>query len=76
MDPVTGIGLVAAVIQLVKFGVDTVDTIRQVYQQGSASKYDDVEYTTNHLADLTRSLQQSLKGSAPVGLSKCSLPVL
>ena len=63
MDPVTGVGLIAAVIQLVKFGVDTVSAIRRVHQQGSAGRYDDAEYTTNHLADLTRSLQQSLQAS-------------
>jgi len=63
MDPVTGIGLVASVVQLVTFGIGTVSTIREVYQRGCVSSYEDVEYTTTHLSKLTGSLQQSLKSS-------------
>jgi len=61
MDPVTGIGLVASVVQLVTFGIGTVSTIREVYQRGSVSSYDDVDYTPNHLSKLTGSLQHSLQ---------------
>lgn len=64
MDPITGIGLAASVIQIVTFSIDTVSTIREVYQTGSSGKYDDVEYTSGHLASLTRSLQQSLQSSS------------
>jgi len=63
MDPVTGIGLVASVVQLVTFGIGTASTIRDVYQRGSVSSYEDVEYTTGHLSKLTGSLQQSLQSS-------------
>lgn len=63
MDPITGIGLVASVVQLVTFGIGTVSTIREVYQRGSVSSYDDVDYTTGHLSKLTESLQQSLQSS-------------
>lgn len=63
MDPVTGIGLVASVVQLVTFSIGTVSTIREVYQRGSVSSYDDVDYTTGHLSKLTGSLQQSLQSS-------------
>ncbi|KAL9604063.1 MAG: hypothetical protein Q9179_001986 [Wetmoreana sp. 5 TL-2023] len=63
MDPITGIGLTASVIQIVTFGIDTVSTVREVYEQGSIGKYDEVEYTINHLTTLTQSLQQSLRSS-------------
>ncbi len=63
MDPVTGLGLVASVVQLLTFGINTVSTIREVYHRGSISSYDDVEYITGHLGKLTRSLQQSLENS-------------
>lgn len=63
MDPVTGIGLVASVVQLLTFGIGTVSTIREVYQRGSVSSYDDVQNTTNHLSRLTGSLQHSLRST-------------
>ena len=63
MDPVTGIGLVASVVQLLTFGIGTGSTIREVYRRGSISSYDDVEYTTGHLSKLTGSLQHSLRSS-------------
>ena len=61
MDPVTGVGLAASVIQLVTFSIDSIKIVREVYERGSVARYDDTAYTTNHLADLTRSLQQSLQ---------------
>ena len=35
MDPITGIGLAASVVQLVQFGTSAAKTCRQIYQQGS-----------------------------------------
>ena len=64
MDPITGIGLAASVIQLLTFSIDAVKTYREVYQKGSVSDYSNLDYTTNHLADLTNSLQQSLQSSS------------
>ena len=63
MDPVTGIGLAASVIQLVTFSIDAVKTCREVYQLGSVREYSGLDYTTGHLASLTKSLQQSLQSS-------------
>ena len=63
MDPITGVGLAASVIQLLTFGIDAVKTCREVYQKGSVSDYNNLDYTTNHLAGLTSSLQQSLHSS-------------
>ena len=64
MDPITGIGLAASVIQLLAFSVQAVTTCREVYEQGSVKEYRDLDYTTGHLASLTRSLQQSLHSSS------------
>ena len=63
MDPITGIGLAASVIQLLTFSIQAVTTCREVYEQGSVKEHRDLDYTTGHLASLTRSLQQSLQSS-------------
>ena len=63
MDPITGIGLAASVIQLLTFSIDAVKTCREVYQKGSVSDYSNLDYTTGHLAGLTSSLQNSVQSS-------------
>ncbi|KAL8857196.1 MAG: hypothetical protein Q9178_006251 [Gyalolechia marmorata] len=65
MDPVAGISLTAAVLHLLKFGIDTVTTIREVYEQGVIGRYDVLNDTTRHLEECTQSLQQSLQNSNP-----------
>ena len=70
MDPITGIGLVASVLQLVQFSINAAQTCHQIYQQGSTSEHTDAAYTANHLADLTKSLQDSLNNA---GTSKSAL---
>ena len=69
MDPVTGISLAASVIQLVTFSIHAVKTCREVYQQGSVSEYSGVDYTTDHLTSLTKSLRQSLQSSGTQSLA-------
>ncbi|KAL8900412.1 MAG: hypothetical protein Q9207_005714 [Kuettlingeria erythrocarpa] len=64
MDPITGIGLAAAVVQLVSVGIETVKTCQQVYDKWSISELNNLDETSGHLARLTRSLQQSLQGSS------------
>lgn len=63
MDPITGIGLAASVIQLLTFSIQAVTICREVYEQGSVKEHRDLDTTTGHLASLTRSLQQSLQSS-------------
>ena len=63
MDPITGVGLVASVIQLLTFSISAVKTCQEVYQKGSVSDYSNLDYTTGRLAGLTNSLQQSLQSS-------------
>ena len=65
MDPVTGIALAASVIQIVTFSIDTVKTLKDVYESGSVSRYDDVGHTTKQLASLTESLQADVQKSSP-----------
>ena len=64
MDPITGIGLAASVVQLVHFGLSAAKTCQQIYQQGSTSELIDLDYTTSHLVNLTGSLQQSLDSAS------------
>ena len=63
MDPITGIGLAASVIQLVTFGISAAKTWREIYEQGVLGDHSQVEYVANHLASLTVSIQQSLRKS-------------
>ena len=65
MDPVSGIGLAASVIQLVQFGIATAKTCRELYEKGSTSDHADLDYRVGHLAKLTVSLQQSLQQAVP-----------
>ena len=72
MDPITGIGLAASVIQLVTFGISAAQTCKQIYEQGVLDDNSQVEYVANHLGSLTVSIQQSLQKptSRSLGLSK------
>lgn len=60
MDPVTGIGLAASVVQLVQFSINAAKTCQQIYQEGSTNEHLDAGFTTNQLANLSSSLRQSL----------------
>ncbi|KAL8715686.1 MAG: hypothetical protein Q9225_006314 [Loekoesia sp. 1 TL-2023] len=72
MDPVTGIGLAAAVVQLVQFSIDAASTCQEIYQQGSTTDHADAHFTAGHLERLTTSLQQSLHntGTQSAALSR------
>ncbi len=59
MDPVTGFGLVASVIQIVTFSLYVVKKCQEIHRQGSTSEHIDLEYTTGHLVNLSKSLQQA-----------------
>ena len=61
MDPITGIGLAASVIQLVTFGISAAKTCREIYEQGVSGDHSQVDYVASHLASLTVSIQQSLQ---------------
>lgn len=63
MDPITGIGLAASVIQLVTFGISAAKTCREIYEQGVLGDHSQVEYVANHLGSLNKSIQQSLRNS-------------
>ena len=60
MDPITGIGLAASVIQLVSFGIGAAKTCREIYEQGVSDDDSQLDYVATHLASLTVSIRQSL----------------
>ena len=61
MDPITGIGLAASVIQLVSFGIGAAKTCREIYEQGVSGDLSQVDYVADHLGHLTVSIRQSLQ---------------
>ena len=61
MDPVSGVQLVASVIQLISFGIDTAKTCRDVYTNGAVSDYDSINETSSHLHKLAKELEHSLQ---------------
>ena len=60
MDPVTGVGLAASVIQLLKFSIDVAKTCRTIYDQGSTDENVQADLTAGHLLGLTTLVQQRL----------------
>ena len=65
MDPVTGIGLAASVIQLIQFGISTAKTCHELYEKGSTSEHEDLKFNADHLESLANTLQQSLQQASP-----------
>lgn len=63
MDPITGIGLAASVIQLVSFGIDAAKTCREIYENGVLDDHSQVDYYAAQLSTLTMSIRQSLQNS-------------
>ena len=61
MDPITGIGLAASVIQLISFGIGAAKTCREIYEQGVSADHSQLDYVANHLASLTVFIEQSLQ---------------
>ena len=61
MDPITGIGLAASVVQLVQFGVTTARTCYEFYEKGSTEDLDSLDYTAKHLTSLSISLERSMQ---------------
>ena len=69
MDPITGIGLAASVIQLVTFGISAAQTCKELYEKGVLDDHSQVDYVANHLGSLTVSIQQSLQKPTSRSLS-------
>lgn len=61
MDPITGIGLAASVIQLVSFGIGAAKTCREIFEHGVSDDHSQVDYVATHLGHLTVSIRQSLQ---------------
>ena len=63
MDPITGIGLAASVVQLVQFGISAARTCQQISQQGSTKETANADDVAGRLASFITSFQQSLKNA-------------
>ena len=72
MDPITGIGLAAAVIQLVQFGINAAKACHEISQHGSTIEHTNADNTADHLMRLIKSVQQSLDntGTQPAVFTK------
>ena len=52
MDAIVAFSLACNVVQVVDFSIDVVSTCRELYSDGSLSKYDHLEHMANHLIGL------------------------
>ena len=68
MDPVTGIGLTAAVVQLVHFSGKAIELCREIHERGSSTALENAGDMAQRLAKCADSVQESL--NAPVEPSK------
>lgn len=60
MDPITGIGLAASIVQLVHFGILAAKACQEIYQHGSTTEHTSADAAAGLLASLTGSVQQAL----------------
>lgn len=60
MDPFTGIGLTASVVQLIQFGIHVAKTCREIHGQGFTCNNDHADSSAAHLTSLATSLRKSL----------------
>ena len=67
MDPITGIGLAASLVQIVQFTLNIATRYRDIYLHGLPDGYIAIDDTVQQLTNVTESLQQSLKSSIPPG---------
>ena len=68
MDAIAAFSLACNVIQVVQFSMDVVSTCRELYREGSLSKYDHLEYMTNHLIGLRNALDSTtVQGNQNIG---------
>jgi hypothetical protein len=61
MDPVSALGIAAAVVQFVQYGGSLVSKARQINAQGALVDYVDCENATRRLTELTNSIKVSLR---------------
>ena len=65
MDAIVAFSLACNVVQVVDFSIDVVSTCRELYSDGSLSKYDHLEHMTNHLIGLRNALDPSTAQGDP-----------
>jgi hypothetical protein len=59
MDPLTAVGLVGTIVQLVQFGSDLLSSAVQIYQDGALKEHNDTETATNCLLELSHKLEDA-----------------
>jgi hypothetical protein len=60
MDPLSGLGIAAAVVQFVQFGGSIVSKSREIYKQGSLLDHAECKIATDRLAELTGRVKESV----------------
>ncbi|KAG8532445.1 uncharacterized protein KY384_002322 [Bacidia gigantensis] len=64
MDPITAIGLTAAVVQLLDFSIKAAKTVKEVRDRGSSTDVEDTDHVASHLSSLSESVKSSLQLSS------------
>jgi hypothetical protein len=67
MDPLSALGIAAAVAQFVQFGGSLVSKSRQIYTNGAVRDQIECEGATTRLAELTGNIKSSLKDLESLG---------
>lgn len=63
LDPYTGIGLVANIVQLVDFGLKIISNAREISSTGLPAEYKHLESIANNVTVLTKTLSTTQSGS-------------
>lgn len=68
MDAIAAFGLACNVVQVVHYSIDVVSMCRELYREGSLSKYDHLEHMTNQLIGLRNALDSpTAQGNQNIG---------
>ena len=67
MEPVTAVGFMAAVIQLLEFGIKTARAVNEVQERGSTDDVDNANYVSSQLSSLSKSVRDQLELSSMHG---------
>lgn len=62
MDPLSALGIAAAVVQFVQFTADLFNRTRKIYQSGASEKTDRLEYIYETLSELSAKLSSPATG--------------
>ena len=71
MDPITGVQLIASVVQFIDCGIRAAKTCQELYEHGSPSEFDCAADAAHHMGNVTCSLATTRHSvdTTPSGLS-------